>query len=515
MNQDESIALWRQGNEAWNGWAADMLRQKAELERAGFWKNNDGNGENEETCKWIEAASIDLSGLRFMTPGLADAAEKQAGQQEEGSSPPDADVKTLIVEGDGFVFPWHARFEAAQFHEDADFRNAQFHGVAGFGRAQFHGDADFWSAQFHGDASFRGAQFHGDANFWSAQFDGDAGFGRAQFHGDAGFGRAQFHGDANFWSAQFHGSAEFPDAQLHGDASFGRAQFKGSARFWRAQFYEDARFGGAQFHWEASFGDAQFHRHADFSSANFESSTSFHRTQFGSKAKPQPANFTAIKADRAFDLTTAHFSKVPAFSQADFKQAPDLDNVSFPPRPFWRGCDKVLVPQYRALKRLAAQGYDYEREQTAFKGELRSRRWVIDQWYGPSVWLGMFYDFFADCGRSIWRPFITWAALVLGFAAFYLSRAADGLAARCGGPATPALEAVYLSIKNGLVLFGGTRDARINQAYLCLYGSQSGVSDQANIPLCVTYVETLLQTPISGVLLFLFLLAVRNQFKMK
>jgi len=122
----------------------------------------------------------------------------------------------------------------------------------------------------------------------------------------------------------------------------------------------------------------------------------------------------------------------------------------------------------------------------------------------------MFYDFFADCGRSIWRPFATWAGLILAFAAFYFWRSADGLATRCGSSA--ALQALYLSIKNGLVLFGGTRDARINQAYLCLYG---GDANQAAIPLSVTYVETLAQTPISAVLLFLFLLAVRNQFKIK
>ena len=33
MNQDESIALWRRGKDAWNAWAEDMLRQKAELRR--------------------------------------------------------------------------------------------------------------------------------------------------------------------------------------------------------------------------------------------------------------------------------------------------------------------------------------------------------------------------------------------------------------------------------------------------------------------------------------------------
>ena len=39
---------------------------------------------------------------------------------------------------------------------------------------------------------------------------------------------------------------------------------------------------------------------------------------------------------------------------------------------------------YRALKRLAVHGHDYEPEQMAFKGELRSRHWVIDKWFGKS-----------------------------------------------------------------------------------------------------------------------------------
>ena len=99
--------------------------------------------------------------------------------------------------------------------------------------------------------------------------------------------------------------------------------------------------------------EAQFHGEAKFAIASFESAASFRDALFGSKEKPQHAYFIAIKADRAFDLIGAKFSKVPAFNQADFKQAPDLDNVRFPARPFWRGGDKDLVPQYRALKRLA------------------------------------------------------------------------------------------------------------------------------------------------------------------
>ncbi|MGO9982869.1 MAG: hypothetical protein ACLPIX_01505 [Rhodomicrobium sp.] len=57
-----------------------------------------------------------------------------------------------------------------------------------------------------------------------------------------------------------------------------------------------------------------------------------------------------------------------------------------------------------------------------------------------------------------------------------------------------------------------TRDARVNQAYLRLY---DGTAEQPHIPASVTFVETLAQIPVSAALIFLFLLAVKNRFKIK
>ena len=74
--------------------------------------------------------------------------------------------------------------------------------------------------------------------------------------------------------------------------------------------------------------------------------------------------------------------------------------------------DPDLIPKYRALRRMAIQGADYESEHKAFKGELRSRRWCIDKWWHPSAWLGVLYDGIADCGRSITQPAIAWAATI-------------------------------------------------------------------------------------------------------
>ncbi len=174
--------------------------------------------------------------------------------------------------------------------------------------------------------------------------------------------------------------------------------------------------------------------------------------------------------------------------------------------------DPDLIPKYRAIRRMAIQGADFESEHKAFKGELRSRRWCIDKWWHPSAWLGVLYDGIADCGRSITQPAIAWAVTIVVFAAFYGSRALAGAEARCADGGGAFVQALYLSVKNGLVLFAGTRDVRVNQAYECLYTDPTG---KLHIPPSVTFVETLLQFPISAVLIFLGLLAVKNRFKIK
>jgi hypothetical protein len=132
---------------------------------------------------------------------------------------------------------------------------------------------------------------------------------------------------------------------------------------------------------------------------------------------------------------------------------------------------------------------------------LRSRRWRIDKWRHPSAWLGVLYDGIAHCGRSITQPAIAWAATLIVFATFYWSRAFAGAEARCADGGGAFVQALYLSVKNGLVLFAGTRDARVNQAYVCLY---AGSAEQPHIPPSVTFVETLLQFPISAVLISSF-----------
>jgi hypothetical protein len=71
MNQDESVALWRRGQEAWNAWAEDMLAKRKQLEASSLWaleKDSDGEfkPKNAETRAWINAAKADFSGCLFL-----------------------------------------------------------------------------------------------------------------------------------------------------------------------------------------------------------------------------------------------------------------------------------------------------------------------------------------------------------------------------------------------------------------------------------------------------------------
>ncbi len=256
----------------------------------------------------------------------------------------------------------------------------------------------------------------------------------------------------------------------------------------------------------ADFSGFIFPGDARFASATFRNFTSFGHAKF-----QKQASFTGIKVERAFNMTGAAFVQVPAFSQADFKQAPDLDDVDFRPPGFWRRGDPKLIPLYRAIRRMAIQGADYEREQMAFKGETRSKRWTEHKPWHTAFWFGIAYDAFSDFGRSIARPLAVWSASWLAFAALYLwnagARPAEWGAACAGDGASKALKALTLSAANALPLIGSSRSEVAREFYTeCL-----------KLPHAPAWspILQIWQTLWSAVLLFLFLLALRNQFKIK
>jgi hypothetical protein len=395
-------------------------------------------------------------------------------------------------------------FESATFSSYANFPSAVFSGIANFSMTAFN-YANFQGAAFSGRADFGRTTF-GPAYFSSAAFSGDTNFGSATFSGDASFQSATFSGGARFESATFSGGANFESATFTGDARFKSATFTGDARFESATFTGHARFGSATFAGDARFGSATFTGDARFKSATFQNFTSFGQAKFQTRA-----SFTGIKVERAFDMTGAKFEKVPAFNQADFKQSPDLDAVDFPLPSFWRGGEAGLIPHYRAIRRMAIQGADYEREQMAFKGETRSKRGTEHKPLHTAFWFGIAYDALSDYGRSIARPLAIWLASAIAFAAIYAWNAGvavSGWGSACTDDgASKALKALTLSAANSLPLIGSSRSEVAKE----FYASCLALPHQpAWSPILQIW-----QTLWSAVLLFLFLLALRNQFKIK
>ncbi len=161
-----------------------------------------------------------------------------------------------------------------------------------------------------------------------------------------------------------------------------------------------------------------------------------------------------------------------------------------------------LTARWRALKRLATQAHDYERERYFFAEEVRAARNVRDHPFGANYeryWSGLLYEFFSDFGRSMWRPVVGWGASIGVFAALYrLFRTMDD-----GTWAS----AFFIALRKGAIFAGRADGDKLSEHYANLFCDTP-------IPDWVAYAG-MAQTVISAVFIFLLLLAVRNHFRIK
>lgn len=459
MNKEETLALWRQGKDAWNVWAKDMLDRRAEM-KAG-------------TCAGRESQSDN----RIISERLA----------------------AMVADFSGHVFDQHADFGGFLFPSLANFDNARFQYSA------------FDGAKFIENARFSGTRF-----ICYVRFD----------------------------NSTFMENAWFSDATFSSLAEFSHARFK-YADFTGVTFEAEARFVGAVFQGRVHFIQAHFAGYTRFEGAHFE----------------RVARFTASQIDRAFSLVRATFDEVPGFVQAHFREAPRLDNVFIPEvggiaRFFFPGLPGIHAAadtsaRYRALKGLAIQGHDHVRELDYFASELKARRGHPDQWYpnplnwfrkervwpgGARYWFGLGYQITSDFGRSMVLPLIwlaltalvsAWGYLALHFAYVAEHGQAYGLSSiewigrwvvsffagsppllSCvgGSVGEPWNAAWLLSLAKTLPYAGVVPAEKLTEVFSCLYGIP--------IPSWVVVIG-MAQLVLSLVLLFLFLLAVRNHFRIR
>ena len=465
MDSRETLVLYKQGKEAWNEWAREMLSRR-----------------DENDPQWTQAA----------TAFFALHAEDFAREFRDH----DIAVHSGSADFSGFIFPSHFALAGRLKH------------IAYFDGARFEGWATFTDALFPDQVTFQDAVFQKCAMFNCVRFEGLTRFDGAIFRQEVSFENAVFNERTMIQN---------PEVSFSG-----------------VRFDKGAKFTKAHFHSRTSFNRAVFNNLTDFSASVFEGKTTF----AGAKYQGQ-ADFRAIKSTSVFlfddlgpasqdrDSGAAEFSTVPDFQQATFVEAPRLDNVKIGPQlsrwnklkaSFTKG-DLEKEGRWRALKRLATQGHDHASEQLFFREELLARRGVTDRYRHASFWLGVFYQLFSDFGRSPIRPLLWWTAGVLVFAGIYLSHhPGDGecLVLECGAETSkPWVAALGLSVHKSLpALSGFGFGDKLPRFHACLYGVDSQNPFRPIIPNEVAFISVL-QVLFSAVMIFLFLLAVRNHFRIK
>ena len=284
------------------------------------------------------------------------------------------------------------------------------------------------------------------------------------------------------------------------------AKFNSKADFVEATFFRGAYFGSAKFE-----GDAKFQQ-CSFNSAVFFSASSFKKL----------ATFRGISGKSLFSLNNVKFSDVPDFTEAHFEEAPQFDSVELGPVRIQKlqahELDTNFPSRWRALRRLANQAHDYERELQFLKCEIIARRGTKDKLTHARFWFGWIYQLLSDFGRSMGRPLFWLGISLMLFAAIYACQSPTDWyqplfepVSCIDGSGTSRIIALGVSVINAFPFVAINSSDLLNQFYACLYGIQENVPV---IPYVVTFVS-IIQFFVSAVLLFLFLLAVRNNFRIK
>lgn len=523
MNREQTLALYEQGVEAWNKWANEMLEERKRLEEAGEWsveKNSSGEllSCNEKTQNWIDTAeanfsiknqkdtfSYEINLKHFLFPGNTIFNKIIFNNK----------VSCFMTKFLGIV-----QFLDTTFNDETTFAKAIFYSTADFSNSDFNEYCSFNAAKFKNKSDFSFTEFNNEVDFQSTHFEKKTYFNQSEFNDEANFFLTNFKETVEFKNSLFKGYIEFQMANFSEFSDFSEAVFENGVNFSEARFKKDIIYNQSSFLNNINFTNASFNEYADFKKATFLKEANFEKAKFNYEA-----NFNAIISESAFSLEGVKFSNnVPDFIQANFKEAPRLDNIKIgdevAPGSFKNSITTYIHPdikaRYQALKRLAVQAHDHENEQRFWAGELRSDRslrtedggWNLRPLVSAFWWGNIAYGCFSDYGRSIVRPLGTLLVLVILMTGLHLSVSKEPLSYE------NTFSAGYISTRKSIFNLGAdpTKRSILKEKYSALYGVTE--NQTPNIPKSILIAE-MGQTLLSAIFIFLTLLGVRNNFKMK
>lgn len=518
MNELQSKALYQKGKDEWNAWANKMLKRRPDdIAQRKAWERNAAV----HFCDSV-LTNADFSGFIFPGKSVFEELTFEGNVSFDQARFSGSAIFLDVVfrhqtDSDGVEIPGRASFQTTKFEKTCIFH-----------ASRFRINADFSNAMFGGSAWFLATPFDHNVNFNDVTFEDNATFNKNLFGGSTTFQRAHFKNNADFQRTNFGGISKFNQSRFMGEALFSQSIFKNDAEFLWVCFCGDAEFRKARFEDDASFDKADFKADATFALVEFANNTSFEHVTYSGNV-----DFSAIRGGLAFSMSDAMFdTAVPNFDQATFTEAPRLDKIGFRSiRPqgacnhisgFFRG-DENPEARWRALKRLAIQGHDYAQEQFFFRRELLARRWKTDKVWHAAYWFGLLYQLFSNFGNSLLLPLIWWSAGTLGFANAYC-HAHHSMKQACGAAASWPLgclgqskeivtAALGFSLRRSLPGLSSFGDPHL-EFDLRLFGALAEQPATPAIPEGVWFLG-IVQILFSAAMVFFFLLALRNRFRMK
>ncbi|MDK9721204.1 MAG: pentapeptide repeat-containing protein [Rhodospirillales bacterium] len=368
--------------------------------------------------------------------------------------------------------------------------------------------------------TFAGALFGDGAIFQSATFGDEANFQSATFGDEANFQSATFGGNADFQFATFGVRANFSDATFKGYAYFSGRISKEIHETQNALEIKRNLTG-------ANRRDLVKEKLNDFDLDNL-ANISFHKAHFlgGVEFK-----------DRKFEgFSQARFDQPPVFENCEGMERLDVMGANFGfaglrPKYLWWDAeenqsgwttDSNIPTRLRILRKQMEdiKAHDAERDlfiaermaergvlwDAAFKKLFPLKSFITMQWPVSllkaigATGLLFFFQLLSDCGRSAKRPFVLFAANMAGF--YYLYSALIP-------PTLIRFEENVRSFTLGHSLPFATSLSPVQvEVMKRLFG------DKLEMPFCIELLS-IFQSLIGALLLFLFLQAVRNHFRLR
>jgi|GEM_PF-3847286 len=455
----------------------------------------------------------------------------------------------------GATFGSFADFSGATFGENAKFDDTTFLENAFFNQAKFNSYADFSGALFLRGADFRGASFGDFSHFDGAIFQDGFKADRANFGRYASFSGASFGDDTAFVGAKFGEKASFDGWNLEeinkwaryrpgcgtpeggeiisraanrvsngqpramSRISFRRSHFRGFSSFKNREFTGDADFSSAIFEDVPDFATSSGFNHLDLSEL---------RISFGGRLQfPGPRQIGATNR-RRYSLNWTTDSAVEARIRRLRKIAKDIEagdlerELLILERKAQRGIQfrGVLPPTDNSGEPIFHDGmpvgHTYrgpkffrrhsERVRYGLKILLLALRPSVLRPIGLTLTLAVYWAT-SNYGRSLLRPMLCFAvAIPLFHAAYWTIYRNDN---RANVPFFDR-DLCSFTLENSLPWLGGFTQARADLLRrLFLEPTLRGI----RIPMAIELVSVV-QAATVAALLFLFLLALRNRFRL-